>query len=60
MHCIMTIQSFTNLLRKLKIEPVKDPQTLERMFAVTYGISRLAYGSTPEEAVANFQEIWTK
>lgn len=54
----MTIQSFTNLMRKLKIEPVKDPQSLERMFVVTYGISHLAYGSTPEEAVANFQEIW--
>ena len=40
---------------KLEIEHLKDAYSLGRMFVVKFGISHLAYGSTPQEAIDNFK-----
>jgi len=40
---------------KLEIEHIKDAYSLGRMFVVKFGMSHLAYGSTPEAAIENFK-----
>ena len=38
---------------KMQIIENKDAYSLERKFIVTFGISHIAYGSTPEQARDN-------
>lgn len=40
----------------LTIEKLPEPYSLERAWAVTYGISHLAYGETPQSAWDSFTQ----
>ena len=47
-------------MNRLNIEANPEPYSLDRRFVVTFGISHLAYGRTPEECIANLEAVIEK
>jgi hypothetical protein len=45
---------------KLKIKEIPDAYGRNRQYAVTFGISHLAYGETPEDAIIQFEKYFNE
>ena len=43
---------------KIKIEEIQNAYGRNRQYVITYGDSHLAYGETPEDAIAQFEKYF--
>lgn len=50
------------MTNRIKLEMVHDDEaySLERAWILKFGVSNLAYGSTPQEAFDNYQRIFRR